>query len=86
MTVQQSTYWPRYAEIVCTNPPEVTNTLLDVDGTRMNEYAHYACVDGFRLEGGNVTKRCNKEAKWEGKDPLCVGEYFTGNEQSRVGV
>ncbi|KAK2153589.1 hypothetical protein NP493_2290g00000, partial [Ridgeia piscesae] len=63
---------PVCLEIKCTNPPEVNNTLLDVGGTRMNEYAHYACVDGFRLEGGSVTKRCNKEAKWEGNDPLCV--------------
>ena len=43
----------------------------------MNEYVHYACVDGFRLEGGSVTKRCNKEGKWEGEDPLCVGEFWT---------
>ncbi|KAK2172864.1 hypothetical protein NP493_923g00015 [Ridgeia piscesae] len=63
---------PVCLEIVCTNPPEVRNTLLDVGGTRMNEYAHYACVLGFRLEGGSETKRCNKESKWEGKDPLCV--------------
>ena len=50
----------------------------------MNEYTNYACVDGFRLEGGSVTKRCNKEAKWEGKDPICVGEFFIGIEQSSV--
>ena len=49
----------------------------------MNEYAHYACVDGFRQEGRNVSKRCNKEAKWEGEDPLCVGMYWHGIEKKR---
>ena len=58
-------------EIKCSNPPEVNNTA--VDGTRMNEYAYYECGDGFRLEGGSTTKRCNKDEEWEGEDPVCVG-------------
>ena len=60
-------------EIKCSNPPEVNNTAVDVGGTRMNEYAYYECVDGFRLEGGSMTKRCNKDEEWEGEDPVCVG-------------
>ena len=79
LKTQQSTYSSVNVEIKCTTPPEVSNTLLDIGGTRKNEYAHYACIDGFRLEGGNVTKRCNNEAKWEGKNPLCVGGFWTGN-------
>ncbi|KAI0236130.1 P-selectin, partial [Lamellibrachia satsuma] len=62
---------PMCEEIKCSKPPEVNNTLLEVGGNRMNEYAHYACVNGFRLEQGNLTKRCNKEAQWQGDDPLC---------------
>ncbi|KAK2160376.1 hypothetical protein NP493_1655g00005 [Ridgeia piscesae] len=64
---------PACLEIKCSNPPEISNTVMDVGGTRMNEYAFYECVDGFRLEGGSTTKRCNKDEEWEGEDPLCVG-------------
>ena len=60
-------------EIKCTKPREINNTLMDVGGTRMNDYAYYECVDGFRLEGGSTTKRCNKDEEWEGEDPVCVG-------------
>ena len=48
---------------------------MDVGGTRMNDYAYYECVDGFRLEGGSTTKRCNKDEEWEGEDPVCVGGW-----------
>ncbi|KAK2174780.1 hypothetical protein NP493_778g04049 [Ridgeia piscesae] len=64
---------PVCLEIKCSNPPEIINTLMDVGGTRMNDYAYYECVDGFRLEGGSTTKRCNKDEEWEGEDPVCVG-------------
>ncbi|KAK2174775.1 hypothetical protein NP493_778g04036 [Ridgeia piscesae] len=63
---------PVCLEIKCTKPREINNTLMDVGGTRMNDYAYYECVDGFRLEGGSTTKRCNKDEEWEGEDPVCV--------------
>ena len=73
MSTQTSTNSFLNTEIKCSNPPEISNTLLDIGGTRMNEYAYYECVDGFRLEGGRTTKRCNKDEEWEGEDPVCVG-------------
>ncbi|KAI0236128.1 Sushi, von Willebrand factor type A, EGF and pentraxin domain-containing protein 1 [Lamellibrachia satsuma] len=80
---------PMCEEIKCPNPPEVNYTLLDVSGLRMNEYAFYACIDGFRLKRGNLTKRCNKEAAWEGTDPVCV-EIMCGEprqiEHSKIRV
>ena len=57
--------------IDCGNLRDPRNGNVDLTGTTVGSQAIYSCDIDFILQG-NIVRKCQNNAEWSGKEPICI--------------
>ena len=41
-----------------------------------NDTITYSCIEGYRLIGGDYTRKCQMDKTWTGSSPICLSWYY----------
>ena len=55
----------------CGYPSVRQSVTINVQSTEYGSVAQYACLEGYELNSGSLTRTCQSDTSWSGQSPTC---------------